>query len=753
MHNDPYNGLLGIWSGVFLTPLHDAITVKEKNNLKSYRTGGICRSFILFKPYPTAHNNHHPPPQQLLFPPPPPHSAPPPHISYSPPRELSQRVKEEDNNHRNFPNKGFDFPNGINQGFNGVPSFSYPSRLHEDDTKQQEIIRLKEELGRVSKVLTNLEQECSELRKERDKNEIHLRSILTLNGSKDEASCTKKSNLKNKDPIEDHSVKPVIKGLIPCKEVGVQTDELAISTDLTIKKNQSVSRPSRKLLAIWEAERDQQPRTNVVFKLFVACEADLQALFGCIGLSMPSKKTTTKMDCSKPNFSHMDPNRDIQAVEAAKISHLYYMLTKISIDIGRLEDLLEALLDLCCLQNKMIVHRSLRVLHVALEHISSMESKPRSRDNVIVNGSSSTVNRSSEKDSEMAHQLCGKTSNLHHSFLTRLTSAKKVWNKEALRNDFSPSIPCSKWFSVYQRMHEIVTRHSEENIRVEAVSIMNILLLRTDAYAEREMYGQVPVFQSISQLLKKETGLGVQKQTVRLLYLLLNCPKLMSIFCSSCKEEGSTAEVATTNAETAPLFQISSAILDGLADCLACRKNGAPTLVLELQRNTIILLAFLASLGRRGFEMLLGYNLPRRTNFLYLILQILASETDVEASNCIQSFDSSRERTLVIREALILLNRLVSSSQYSTPVLCVLTNRRDMVCLTMDIASRLSQKGKWLWQPDTMRESEIMDLARIFKKRVFAFIEDAHRDTKVENVKEETSEPARKKEGIDCTYK
>ena len=66
--------------------------------------------------------------------------------------------------------------------------------------------------------------------------------------------------------------------------------------------------------------------------------------------------------------------------------------------------------------------------------------------------------------------------------------------------------------------------------------------------------------------------------------------------------------------------------------------------------------------------------------------------------------------------------------------------------MTMDIASRLSQKGKWLWQPDTMRESEIVDLARIFKKRVFTFIEDSDRDKKVENInaKGATSEPVRK---------
>lgn len=270
-------------------------------------------------------------------------------------------------------------------------------------------------------------------------------------------------------------------------------------------------------------------------------------------------------------------------------------------------------------------------------------------------------------------------------------------------------------------MHQVVMRHVEEIIRVEAVSIMNILLLRTDAYAEREMYGEVAVFQSISQLLRKGTGVGVQKQTVHLLYLLLNCPQLMSVFCSFCKEEGT---IPTSNAETTPAFQGSgaTAILDGLADCLAFRANGAPTtLVLKLQRNSIILLAFLVSSGRSGFEVLMG---RRRPHFLYLILQILASEIDTESSH---PSDDFRERTLLIREALIFLNRLASNSQYSTSVLRVLTNRRDMAILTIDIATRLSRKGNWLWQSDSarqMRESEIVDLARIFKKRVFAFLGD-----------------------------
>jgi len=51
-----------------------------------------------------------------------------------------------------------------------------------------------------------------------------------------------------------------------------------------------------------------------------------------------------------------------------------------------------------------------------------------------------------------------------------------------------------------------------------------------------------------------------------------------------------------------------------------------------------------------------------------------------------------------------------------------------MASLTVDAATRLSRKRNLLGQPESsvesMRNTEIMDLARIFKKRVFAFLGD-----------------------------
>ncbi|CAI0473001.1 unnamed protein product [Linum tenue] len=84
---------------------------------------------------------------------------------------------------------------------------------------------------------------------------------------------------------------------------------------------------------------------------------------------------------------------------------------------------------------------------------------------------------------------------------------------------------------------------------------------------------------------------------------------------------------------------------------------------------------------------------------------------------------------MLIREALILLNRLVSNPGSSAIVLRVLTGSRDMASLTIEVASRLSSKehtpipgyycSRPTWQP---MESEVMELAQKFKRRVFAYL-------------------------------
>lgn len=65
---------------------------------------------------------------------------------------------------------------------------------------------------------------------------------------------------------------------------------------------------------------------------------------------------------------------------------------------------------------------------------------------------------------------------------------------------------------------------------------------------------------------------------------------------------------------------------------------------LELRKNAITLLAFVASSGKSGFEILVNNKLSREANFLTLIMQLLASEIDLEASVNAESDETFRAR-------------------------------------------------------------------------------------------------------------
>ncbi|KAK3010579.1 hypothetical protein RJ639_012264 [Escallonia herrerae] len=638
----------------------------------------LCEEQALSSSNPTQ-----PPPP----PPPPPQSAAQcGDISYSPPRELTQRVRDASSNHS---------PSAICRTRTFVVS--------PQSDKEQEIdrLRVRRELGRASNRLSHLEHECLELRRQIDNKDEQLRSVCLRTEAKDaEVHCAKNTNLGTAallgQSFHFSGFHPVVLSLCRStgKAVGVQTEKVGETTNSIVKDILTPSECSRRLLGVWDPPGGQHSGKNLFQKLFMACETDFRVLFGSLSSSMSSRPT--RGSSANDSSSIMVLQHHIQAVhplEAAKISDLYCLMTKISCDMVKLEALVEALVDLCAVQNCAVL-----------------------RDTVMIEGTSSGESTASETLDPGCIPVG-----------TRFLHAAVAHKTEVRNHDYVMPVSRVDWDSLFELLHKIAMRDNEEHVRLEAVSIMNMILMKTNAYLDREKFGRVQVFQSVSQLLKKEAGFGVQKQAVQLLYLLLNCPKLMAFFCSGCNDESKNAGAADSDATNDSDFPGFSEVLQGLADCLAC--SGSDTKELKLRRNAIILLAFLASSGKCGFQILLGYRLSRRTNFLALILQVLISEMDVEAPEYVQPSEVFKERTLLIREAIILLNRLVSNPQYSTQVLRVLSSSREVACLTIDIANRLSQKRKWLWQSDTtarqIRECEIVDLAWVFKKRIFTFFGDS----------------------------
>ncbi|PON63346.1 hypothetical protein PanWU01x14_132560 [Parasponia andersonii] len=708
------------------------------------------------------------PPQQCREPPPPPPLRNP--TSYSPPRQLSQRTSALDSFPRSSNGAASTAAKCTTSSLSSAPILS-----RSELDKELEIERLKRELGRVSKQLSDLEQECSELRKKRDKKDGQPINVSSKNEEKDAALFRSKSTDSDRERgalgVDDPGVSPRFQNVISsskrdvsqieivtssCKAAGVQTDDSGVfaqvfSNDLLTSRDLS-----KKLLAIWGLPNKQMLGRNLVSNLLVACQTDLHVLFGYMGMNFSVK---SRMDSPVYESSNMDLQYHVnsQPLEAAKLSHLYSVLTKINNGMAHLEALLEPLLDLCTLENIGIVDRSLRILHMCLKHLLSFERKFGEsarlflhvhvlmnfdlifqcnllRDNVLVDGlcfgnNIFNLGRSGTAEkTDIISVIRDETSYFYAGNVplgTKLSGAKTIFEEGELSRGPGISVSRVDWISLFNLMLQIATRNTEESARLEAVSIMNVILIRCNSYAERERFGNTQVFESILQLLRKEAGLHVQKHSLRLLYLLLNCPKLLVTFCTNCTV-GKDCGFTNATSEDMSAFSRSTYTLQGLADCVACSGNGPE--VLKLRRNAIVLLAFLASSGKSGFDILITHKVSGDTNFLMLILQLLVSEIEVEASTSPESSDIFRERTLLMREALILLNRLVSNPVCSTTALQLLTKNRDMASLTIDIANRLSRKdqssSRFAGLARIMRESEIVDLARVFKKRVFSYMGD-----------------------------
>ncbi|KAJ6347742.1 hypothetical protein OIU76_004264 [Salix suchowensis] len=279
---------------------------------------------------------------------------------------------------------------------------------------------------------------------------------------------------KNAKPLEDQ-----IDIASTSKAIGVQT-ERGIDFTKIDSNNDSPSHLelSKTLLGIWGSTSEQQLGRNLISKLFMACMTDFQVLFGCMSMDMSSKVQMDYMPAESSSHTALQYHmRSFPTSEAAKVSHLYSVLTKINNGVQQLEALFRSLLDLCDVPNVAILSSSLHILLVFLKYLLSLGTKL-GGDNVKIEG------------------LCS-----------------------------GGSLGGQDLFGVvsHEASHVGCSSHRDEYVRLEAVSIMNVILMSANAYTQREKFGQLPIFESIAQLLKREAGSRVQKEALHLLFLLLNC--------------------------------------------------------------------------------------------------------------------------------------------------------------------------------------------------------------------------------------
>lgn len=69
---------------------------------------------------------------------------------------------------------------------------------------------------------------------------------------------------------------------------------------------------------------------------------------------------------------------------------------------------------------------------------------------------------------------------------TRLFDTEVLRKKERWEHGTAMLVSCVNWVSLFELMHQIAVGSTEECVILEAVSIMNVILMRSNAYLERE---------------------------------------------------------------------------------------------------------------------------------------------------------------------------------------------------------------------------------------------------------------------------
>uniref|UniRef100_A0A7C9ABR1 Protein-serine/threonine phosphatase n=1 Tax=Opuntia streptacantha TaxID=393608 RepID=A0A7C9ABR1_OPUST len=302
---------------------------------------------------------HPPPPTPVQLPPPPQpliSGAPFVNVSYSPPRELSQRFRL------------------LNDSNDSNPSSSNRSSQSPVVQEQPEIERLKTELSQVSKQLSDLKQECFELRKERDKNK-KLKSVC----SNREASTwnSEAAILDHPKTVISHRCERAaghvtsVNSIAKQKDIGIQTDKVDEDESAHASTSGATSTyfGNPELLSIWSSESCNRPTRNFAAKLLEMCATDFCFLFRFLSPNMTSKVEMKHLSLAAfPGDVH-----GLHSAGVNKISQLYSVLAQLNGDMVYVDALVEILLDLCSLENALVVRRSLHILHVAVDYLLSID--------------------------------------------------------------------------------------------------------------------------------------------------------------------------------------------------------------------------------------------------------------------------------------------------------------------------------------------------------------------------------------------
>lgn len=118
--------------------------------------------------------------------------------------------------------------------------------------------------------------------------------------------------------------------MLTYKAIGVQTEEADDSAQVILQDDpQACHSLSEKLLAIWGSPGYQKHGRNMISKLLVTCQTDFHVLFGFMSMNVSKLTMDSLADGSSSDVALKFHKHSFHTSEAAKVSHLYSILTKV----------------------------------------------------------------------------------------------------------------------------------------------------------------------------------------------------------------------------------------------------------------------------------------------------------------------------------------------------------------------------------------------------------------------------------------
>ncbi|KAJ3694006.1 hypothetical protein LUZ60_009486 [Juncus effusus] len=643
-------------------------------------------------------------------------------VQFSPPRELSQRPGGERQRGNVVAAPVPDFNMVESWGVIGKSDGSRKNSVSNNDNNR-EFEKLKRELTRVSKQLSNLENECTELKKDRTKKETQLKNAFnqieareteirnlkrasTSNGEMKGGTMNLHFNGEDLKAGSSASVEGSNKEISSSKKKKANLKDSAVQTDFPQESNSDDKNNNNNS----NQNNQNTYAKSLHWKLILN---NLRATWGLVPISKRSRIDII----SREIFSFVSSAEVAESGTKDAVFMIHSIIEKSHNETEQLRYIVEELLNLCRFQNVSIVAKSVRLLHRILHQLISSENTSIQRKNVLF---------------EQGGERNG-----------REVSISKQ------NSDFE-ILPLELWSSIFDIMQIIAMKNHKEDFASDALSIMILVVMMSNVNTNREKFGLVPVLECVHEILKKqkdpnvkekvEAGLSVKKQAVYLLFLILNCPKMLALFCTGGRENNDLISNKSEGQSEKVLQQFISSVLEDLGYCLWEEKQEiwdknkgegqdkfTSMLELKLVRQVIILLAYIASYGESGFELLLGPVGPTGLNLLERIVKVISNQMDLEIGEIDKTHAlSNKERYMVFRESLILLNRLASHTIYSKTTLEILTSSQSCASLTIEIANRMPRIGQSQSRPHMNNnkniEFDIADLALGFRSRVFAFL-------------------------------